>query len=317
MEGYFWRFTDVAAGRVVVALCGVNRHPAGDWATVAIAAHPGGVLAHAAVDGAWASEDRFEVRAGDVLHGDAGGVRVTLDGLEVDARLPETFGYPRGALHAGGLVSVLPFLGQYWQPHVLGARVEGVADLGAAGRWDLGAATAYAEKNWGRGFPPKWWWGQAQGFDREDVCVAFGGGHLLFGAPGLERGVDIGGVVARVGDEVLALAPPLARVRTTVADGRWRLSARTRRTKVLVDGDGDGCTPHTLPVPRPAERRNVQSDFEHLAARMRVRIERDGAVLYEGSSSLAALEVGTPDPLVGYAELVGREGVTARPPSRA
>ncbi|MGZ6909843.1 MAG: tocopherol cyclase family protein, partial [Acidimicrobiia bacterium] len=41
MEGWFWRVTDPASGRVVVALCGVNRHPAGDWATVAVALHPG------------------------------------------------------------------------------------------------------------------------------------------------------------------------------------------------------------------------------------------------------------------------------------
>ena len=29
MEGWFWRVTDSASGRVVVALCGVNRHAAG------------------------------------------------------------------------------------------------------------------------------------------------------------------------------------------------------------------------------------------------------------------------------------------------
>ena len=37
MEDWFWRLTDAASGRVVVAQCRVNRHRDGDWATVAVA----------------------------------------------------------------------------------------------------------------------------------------------------------------------------------------------------------------------------------------------------------------------------------------
>src|SRR5947209_14985249 len=48
MEGWFWRFTDAARGQVVLALCGINQHPDGDWATVAVAAHPGTVVRAAA-----------------------------------------------------------------------------------------------------------------------------------------------------------------------------------------------------------------------------------------------------------------------------
>src|SRR3954470_7476587 len=40
MEGWFWRVTDAAAGRVIVALFSVNRHPDGDWSTAAVALHP-------------------------------------------------------------------------------------------------------------------------------------------------------------------------------------------------------------------------------------------------------------------------------------
>ncbi|MGB5656089.1 MAG: hypothetical protein WBN35_05715, partial [Acidimicrobiia bacterium] len=65
MEGYFWRVTDVAHQRVLVVLCGVNRHPDGEWATVAIAAHPGGFVRAAVLDGAAAASDRFLVTAGD------------------------------------------------------------------------------------------------------------------------------------------------------------------------------------------------------------------------------------------------------------
>ena len=64
MEGWFWRVTDAASGRVVVVLCGVNRHPAGDWATVAVALHPGGVVRSASLDEARADQTQFALRAG-------------------------------------------------------------------------------------------------------------------------------------------------------------------------------------------------------------------------------------------------------------
>jgi hypothetical protein len=42
----------------------------------------------------------------------------------------------------------------------------------------------------------------------------------------------------------------------------------------------------------PAERRVVPWSHQHLAGRMRVRVERRGALVYEGESSLAGLELG-------------------------
>src|SRR5665647_832058 len=69
-EGYYWRVTDVAAGRVLAALIGVNRGPRGHWATLGLAAHPAGTLALAAHPGAHASRERLEVRAGDAFRSD-------------------------------------------------------------------------------------------------------------------------------------------------------------------------------------------------------------------------------------------------------
>jgi hypothetical protein len=48
--------------------------------------------------------------------------------------------------------------------------------------------------------------------------------------------------------------------------------------------------PHVLPVPLPADRRNVDTDFEFLAAHMTV--ELTGAVRYSGETDLAGLETG-------------------------
>lgn len=43
MEGWSWRLTDSASGRVVVASCCVNQNRDGNWATVAVAVQPGGL----------------------------------------------------------------------------------------------------------------------------------------------------------------------------------------------------------------------------------------------------------------------------------
>ena len=48
------------------------------------------------------------------------------------------------------MFSVVPFLGQYWHPHVLGGAASGTVQL-ADDAWEFDNADVYAEKNWGRG----------------------------------------------------------------------------------------------------------------------------------------------------------------------
>ncbi|HEX2705178.1 MAG TPA: hypothetical protein VHM65_05420, partial [Candidatus Lustribacter sp.] len=69
--------------------------------------------------------------------------------------------------------------------------------------------------------------------------------------------------------------------------------ARSWRHQVDLDGDGTGIEPYVLPVPLPAERRNVDTDFEHLAGRLRCVVRERGQVVFEGTSELAGLEVGS------------------------
>jgi len=290
MEGWFWRFTDRANGRVVVALCGINRHPDGDWATVAVTAHPESVVRSGVIDDGWASAERFEVGAGDVLHADAGSLVVDLDGVRLDVRFDDVVGWPH-VLGAGGLGSVLPGLSQYWHPHVLGGRVRGTLEVDGT-TVVLDGGDVYAEKNWGHGFPDRWWWGQAQGFEDPDVCVAFGGGRLAVGP----LAVDLTAAVLRLGERVVRFAPPGAIVRREVRTGTWEVRARTAGWRLEIDGDSGGRTPTVLPVPVPEERRNVDRDLEHLASRVRVRVHRFGRLVVEDESHLGALEVGSTDP---------------------
>lgn len=291
MEGWFWRFTDVAHDRVVVVLCGINRHPGGDWATVAVATHPEGVVRSTAVDGAAASATRFEVAAADVLRADERALRVDLGDVHLHVELHDQASWPM-RLGAGGVFSMLPYLGQYWHPHVLGGRVAG--EITVSGQtWGLDGADVYAEKNWGAGFPDWWWWGQGQGFSNRDVCVAFGGGRLRAGP----FRTEVTGCVLRIGRQVVRFAPPLAIVRTDIARGSWRVTARRRGWSLTIEADGNDTAPAVLPVPVPAERRNVDQDFEHLAGRMRLQVRRAGSILVDDETRLAALEVGSTDPV--------------------
>ena len=76
-EGYYWRFTDAGAGRVVIVLCGVCRDAAGTWAVVALAAHPEGLVRSRLVPVARADPHGLGVEAGAVLRGDAVGAALS------------------------------------------------------------------------------------------------------------------------------------------------------------------------------------------------------------------------------------------------
>jgi tocopherol cyclase len=289
MEGWFWRLTDSASGRVVVALCSVNQHPDGDWATVAVALHPGGILRTAVLDGARASQSRFALSAGttpqNAVTADVDRLRIDLDDTHLELRLANSYAWPK-AFAGGGLSSSIPWLNQYWHPYRLGGTATGTVECGGE-RWSFEAAKLYAEKNWGPGFPERWWWGQAHDFGGADVSVSFTGGLVQLGP--IRR--DAGLVVVRLGDRVIRIAPP-AQVRSQVGSGRWTVRAKSLRYQIDLDGDGTGLEPYDLPVPLPAERRNVGAAVEHLAGRLHCVVRDFGRVVFEGTSELAGLEVG-------------------------
>ena len=291
MEGWFWRVTDSASGRAVVALFSINRHPDGDWSTVAVAAHPGDLVRAAALDHARAGDAPFELNAGSAGRGaftatyDA--LHVELDDVVLDLRFDESYEWPK-ALAGGGIASSIPFLNQYWHPYRLGGTATSDVQLGPD-RWHLDRAKLYTERNWGAGFPERWWWGQAHDFGDADVCVAFSGGRPALGP--LRR--DVAGVVVRLGDRVIRLTPPTAWVRSELGDRRWTPRATSLRHHVEIVGDGGHRQPHVLPVPLPGERRNVNTDYEHLAGRLRCVVKEFGRLVFEGQTELAGLEVGS------------------------
>jgi hypothetical protein len=274
LDGWFWRFT-WPDGRAAIVLCGVCP----GWALAGVATHPGRSWRSAILDGPHA--DGTGVRIGPAFAGQAERLRVDLgDGARVHADLRDVIRWPR-PWHGTGPAGWLPGLRQYWRPLVLRARAEGTV----AG-WDLDGATAYAERNWGAGFPPVWWWGEAHDFDGDPVTVAFAGGPAIGPLRATAVVVHVGGRLVRLGE------PLLAGVRARIAPGQWVLRGRSPGHRIELEAEADPAAAHVLDVPVPAERRTVPWSHQHLAGRLAVRVTRRGRLVYAGESTLAGLEQG-------------------------
>lgn len=294
MEGYFWRFTDVGSGRVLIALIGVNRSPRGPWATIGVATSPGdGVPARLvthALDGAWADPDAVGARSDDAFVGDDRRLRVDVPGAHLDLVISEPWRWPHRAFGGSSVFQTVPGLNQYWHPWLLGGTASGSVEVDGD-RWQLTGAQVYGEKNWGRGgFPESWWWGQAQGFADANACVAFAGGEVYAGP----LRTEVTGLVVRLpGGRVVRLGNPgTSPVRARVADDTWTLRGRGGGWFIEVDAHAPLAQAHVLPVPLPAEHRNTPGALEHLSGELAVTVRRHGSLVWQGSSRLAGLEHG-------------------------
>jgi len=120
--------------------------------------------------------------------------------------------------------------------------------------------------------------------------VAFAGGVIESGPLRTEVTAVVvllpDGTLIRLGD------PGFSPVSAEVGDEHWRLRGRSARWQVEIDGYAPLGAAHVLPVPLPAERRNVPGAIEHLGGQMEVTVRRHGRVHWRGQSDLAALEHG-------------------------
>jgi tocopherol cyclase len=257
-------------------ICGVCRDARGTWAMVTLAAEPGGFERTVVFDEAAADVHGLGVCAGGLRAG-AGELRVDLgDGARLQAAFSGRRDWPRRAWGALGPAHLVPGLGQYWTPHLLGAGVRGEA-LGRS----LDGCLVYAEKNWGARFAHHWWWGQAPLDD--DAGVAFAGGRLGPAAPTA--------VVAWAPHGLVRLAPPCARTVARSRAGEWRIRARSAYSRVELEGDAAG-SGLRLPNPIPAERRLEVRSTHHLLGRVRVTVWRGRRIWLRGETPMAALEDG-------------------------
>jgi hypothetical protein len=209
-----------------------------------------------------------------------------------DARLEialrEAVTWPARVFGALGIAHAIPSLPQYWHPVVLAAAVQGHLRAGDLAL-DLDGGVAYAEKNWGQGFPGRWWWGHAATFG-DDVSVSFAGGRMAL--PGGD--VAPTAVVVRLGARVIALSPPRARTRVALGDGAWRLHTRGRGYGVEIEGAAGDAQAHKLLVPVPGQLRGELRSQQQLAGSIALQVRHGRRLLYNGRSPLAGLEVELP-----------------------
>jgi hypothetical protein len=264
-EGYYWRFA--GPDWSVCAIAGVCRDKRGPWAMVTLASQPDGIEQTVITDSAWTDPHGLGVHAGP-LRADANSLTVDL-GSRLHARFDARREWPRRAFGPLGPVQMVPWLGQYWAPHLLGADA-----TGSYGDRSLDGAAVYAEKNWGAAFADHWWWGQGPG-------VAFAGGRI--------HGVAPTAVVAWTGDDLVALAPPFARTAARAGNGEWHIRASSPRLRIEIEGEATD--PLLLPVPLPKERRLEVRSRHHLLGRIAVSVHR-GRRLWLRSEGLAGLEDG-------------------------
>ncbi|HEX5956069.1 MAG TPA: tocopherol cyclase family protein [Solirubrobacterales bacterium] len=284
-EGYYWRITDADRGRVVIALCGVCLLPRRRWAVLALASHPSGRVHTVIADRAAGDPARFGVRAEGIGEGSERELRLALGpdaALEVELR--DLVGWPRPALGGSGPAQLLPGLPQYWHPWAMGGLVAGEARIGGESV-PLDGARVYVEKNWGRAFPKRWWWGQADAFEGGDVCVAFAGGPMRVAGVPLTPTL----IAVRLGERLITLAPPLARTVARVGGGAWAVHARSAAYEVELEGD-EAASAVALPVPLADRVATEPRSRQALAGRLGVVVRRRGRTLLRAESCLAGLE---------------------------
>lgn len=292
MEGYFWRFTDVASQRALIALIGVQRSHRGKWALTGLGAHPGQFWQQAVLRDVKARRRGPGARSGTTFFGDDRRVVVDLGPqAQLNVTLSDLKPWPSTRAFGGSSwFQMVPGLNQYWHPWLLGGRATGTATIGDE-TWVLDGADVYAEKNWGAaGFPNSWWWGQAQGFAEPEVCVAFAGGEVTAGP----LRTKVTALVVRLPDGTLIRLgnPGTSPVKAKITDDDWMLSGRSRSWQIEVQGHAPLADALVLPVPLVEEHRGSPGALEHLGATMSVQVRNRGRLVWEGTSHLAGLEHG-------------------------
>ncbi|MGO3796329.1 MAG: tocopherol cyclase family protein [Pauljensenia sp.] len=291
MEGYFWRLTDPAAGRVAIALIGVQSDDTGSWALGGLGTSEGS-WRQTILPAALARRNGLGARAGRSFLGTDRRLLVDLGGdARLDVHLEATNRWPaRRPFGGSSWFQTIPGLNQYWHPWLLGGRATGTLDI-AGQRWDFESAEVYGEKNWGRaGFPDSWWWGQAQGFPDADACVAFAGGEVTAGP----LRTEVTGLVVRLPDgRVIRLGNPVTSpVRADVGDEHWVLEGRSLSWAVSVEAHAPLADALVLPVPLVGQRRAVPGAIEQLTGTLAVQVRHHGHLVWEAESPLAGLEHG-------------------------
>lgn len=170
--------------------------------------------------------------------GAAGDLRSTVDGCRWAFSVRPVAGWGRagGRQQAtAGWLAALPVFEPHWQVLMAHGLASGWIEWGGK-RYTFENAAAYAEKNWGGGFPKRWVWVQCNTFEGEEEASVTAVGALrgLLGVPGVEEEVGLIGIHHR--GSFYEFLPNNGEVEWEADPwGRWRISACNREHEALVE----------------------------------------------------------------------------------
>lgn len=186
-----------------------------------------------------------------------------------------------------GWLSYLPIFEPGWQILMARGLARGWIDWNGQ-TYRLSGAPAYAEKNWGQSFPPKWFWIHCNSFrDESDLAVTAVGARRKVLA--WEESVGLVGLHYR--GKFYEFAPWNSQITWQVHPwGRWQVQARHPQWAIEVVGTAH--LPGTW-VRVPTEGGLAWCCRDTLQGRLQLTLrERSGPTLLAAQSQLCGLEVG-------------------------
>lgn len=137
-------------------------------------------------------------------------------------------------LSTAGWLAALPVLEPHWQVLMAHGVATGYVQWGPEKRIELKDAPAYAEKNWGQGFPKKWAWAQCNTFaGQPQLAVTAVSAIRTVVTPAVQETLGMIGI--HYNGEFIELAPYKGPMNWEVAPwGSWRFWAKTDKYEAVL-----------------------------------------------------------------------------------
>ncbi|KAM0933174.1 putative tocopherol cyclase [Dioscorea sansibarensis] len=196
-----------------------------------------------------------------------------------------------------GWLAVFPVFEPHWQICMAGGLSTGWIEWDGE-RYEFENAPSYSEKNWGAGFPRKWFWVQCNVFEgaQGDVALTCGGGlRKLSGLADSYENVAL--IAVHYQGIFYEFVPWTGTVNWEVAPwGYWKLSAMNEKHMVEIEATTkESGSPLRAPT---AEAGFVTACKDTCSAILRLQLwERQydgskGKIILDATSNMAAVEVG-------------------------
>ncbi|GAB5358959.1 hypothetical protein AAMO2058_000503800 [Amorphochlora amoebiformis] len=204
-----------------------------------------------------------------------------------------------------GWLSALPIFEPHWQVLMADGRSDGWVEWGGK-RYEFRDAPTYAEKNWGAGFPSKWWWIQCNAFtkygdttkDLLDISLTSVG--ALRKLPGVSNEEAVGMVAIHYNGRFFPLTPGNSKVSWSVTPwGTWNATAVVMNEessenlpKLRAEVTSISKSPGT-PLRAPTDGQGLavvcRDTFE---GEVRLKVWEDDELLVDAISKDGGLEIG-------------------------